>query len=96
MNRGSRLMRFGLWLVAMAMLAAATPRAAADLTLSANAYINASGQLTNASQGVLLTATSGSGTQADPYIFAVSGNLNMGSYTIRGNSGNNLSQYSML
>jgi hypothetical protein len=41
-----------------------------------------------------LTATSGTGTPADPYIFDVTGNLDMGSYTIRGNTANNANQYS--
>jgi hypothetical protein len=76
----------------LALLAGLAPRAAwADLTLGANAYLNGSGQLINTSGGgVLLTATSGAGTQADPYIFDVTGNLNMGTYTIIGNTANNV------
>jgi hypothetical protein len=82
----------------LALLAGLAPRAEADLTLSANARISNSGggQLINTSGGgVLLTATSGTGTQADPYVFDVTGNLNMGSYTILGNTINTSSnQYS--
>jgi hypothetical protein len=68
--------------------------AAADLNLTTNAWLNGSGQLTNATQGVLATATSGSGTSADPYIFDVPANMNLGSYTILGNTANNVNQYS--
>ncbi len=67
--------------------------AAVDLTLTANAWLNGNGQLTNATQGVLATATSGTGTQADPYVFGVA-NMNLGSYTILGNTANNDDQWS--
>ena len=86
----------GALALTLALLVGLTPQAgAADVTLTANAWLNANGQLTNTTQGVLATATSGTGTQADPYIFDVSGNLNMGSYTILGNTANTTyNQYS--
>jgi autotransporter-associated beta strand protein len=88
--------RIGLTLVlTLALIATLAPPAArADVTLTANAWLNANGQLTNATQGVLATKTSGTGTQADPYVFDVAGNLNLGSYTILGNTANNVNQYS--
>jgi hypothetical protein len=73
--------------------AATCTLAAVDLTLTANAWLNGNGQLTNATQGVLATKTSGSGSQADPYVFDVP-NMNLGSYTILGNTANNANQYS--
>lgn len=80
-------------ILALTLTLAAQARAA-DVTLTTNAWLNVNGQLTNSTQGVLLTATSGTGTAADPYVFDVAGNLNMGSYTIRGNTANNANQYS--
>ena len=82
-------------IMALTLTLAAAQALAADVTLSTNAWLNANGQLTNATQGVLLTATSGTGTAADPYVFDVAGNLNMGSYTILGNTANTTyNQYS--
>ena len=88
--------RMGTLALALALLAGLAPRAeAADLTLGASAYLNASGQLISDSGAtVLLTKTSGAGSRGDPYVFDISGNLNMGSYTIRGNSTHALTPYS--
>lgn len=88
--------RIGTLTLTLTLLALLAPRAeAADLTLTANAYLNASNNLVSDSGStVLLTATSGSGSRGDPYVFDIDGNLNMGSYTIRGNSTHNLIPYS--
>jgi hypothetical protein len=80
--------------MALTLALAAAQVQAADVTLSANAQLNGSGQLTNATQGVLLTATGGTGTTNDPYLFDIAGNLNLGSNTIVGNTNNTLNQYS--
>ena len=67
-----------------------------NITLGANAYVNATGELVSDTGGTtLLTATSGTGSMIDPFVFDVPGNLNMGSYTIRGNTNNTISQNSV-
>ena len=81
-------------ILALTLTLGAAQARAADVTLSTNAWLNANGQLTNATQGVLLTATSGTGATNSPYVFDIDGNLNMGSYTILGNTANNANQYS--
>lgn len=90
--------RFMVSASAIVMLATA---AGADLTLTGNTFINASGELRYTATGnaLVLTKTSGAGTLADPFVFDVAGNFNVGTYTIYGSPQayslwNNREQYS--
>jgi hypothetical protein len=74
--------------VVMAVMVASV--ASADTVLSGNAYLDGSGNLV----GTALTAASGAGTQASPYVFNVTGNLDLNGYNISGASSINATQHS--
>jgi hypothetical protein len=80
---------------AAAVLWAATAPAA-NLTLTANAYLNGSGQLVSSATGnpVLLTATGGDGSLTNAYVFVIDGDLVLNGHTVRGRNVTSDHQYS--
>jgi len=80
--------RLSCVVLAVAMVVAGT--AAADTTLTGNAYLDGSGNLV----GTTLTATGGVGSVTDPYVFNVAGNLDLAGYNISGASSTANNQYS--